>query len=75
VNNLNFDKLLFFELSVLFGQLILPLENDYWHAQFYPIYGRCFTYDLPPWLRDLKVLDIVVELYLDSFVFLHHPGD
>ena len=63
-----------FTLSANFGQSILPLVNEYWKPQFYLIYGRCFTFNLPAWLRDLKIIDITMELNIDGFIFLHHPG-
>jgi hypothetical protein len=25
-------------------------------------------------LRELKVMDVALELRIDSFIFLHHPG-
>ena len=64
-------KLLF---SVQYGHTILPLDKNNWTSQFYPVYGRCFTYNLPNWLQTLRVLDIVLELNQSSYIFVHHPG-
>ena len=54
---------------------ILALDNIEWKVQYYLVYGRCFTFQLPEWMKKLKVFFIIVETKMDAYIFLHYPGN
>ena len=43
-------------------------------TQWYLIYGRCYTFEAPEAIVKLNIEDISLRLKIDSFVFVHHPG-
>jgi hypothetical protein len=51
----------------------LPLINEDWKIQYYILYGRCFSFNVPEWLKKLVIIDMKFNLKIDSFLFLHHP--
>jgi hypothetical protein len=48
------------------------LKKD-WKTQYYILYGRCFSFNVPEWLKKLVVIEMKVTLKMNSFLFLHHP--
>jgi hypothetical protein len=57
-----------------YGYLTLPITKEDWKTQYYLLYGRCYTFKVPSWMRRLKIEDVTVETRLGTFIFLHHPG-
>ncbi len=57
-----------------YGYLTLPVTKGDWTTQYYLLYGRCYTFKVPSWMRRLKIEDVTVETKLGTFIFLHHPG-
>jgi hypothetical protein len=51
----------------------LPLLKEDWRTKYYVLYGRCFSFDVPDWLKKLVVIEIKVVFKIDSYLFLHHP--
>ena len=54
---------------------ILALDKIEWKVQYYLVYGRCFTFQLPEWMKKLKVFYIIIETKMDAYIFLHYPGN
>lgn len=33
----------------------IPLNSDHWKTQNFILFGKCYTYKLPDWIKQLKV--------------------
>ena len=48
-------------------------EKD-WIRQYYQVFGKCYTYEMPEMLRKSEVAYIQVWIKLQSLLYIHHPG-
>ena len=50
-------------------------ENDTdWRTQYYMVFGKCFTYNIPKNHQRSQVASISVKVKLSSLLYIHHPG-
>lgn len=52
----------------------LDPEIATWHVKYRFLYGVCYSLNLKPKVTMLQITEIVVQSYINVFVYLHHPG-
>ncbi len=52
----------------------MPDHSYLWRTNWYLLYGRCYTFQVPPDILKLGVEDAIFSFRSNVYVFLHHPG-
>ena len=52
----------------------LNYSADSWKTQYYKTFGRCYSYNVPEWIKKQRIMDVTLRLSMTSVVFLHHRG-
>ena len=45
-----------------------------WKVRYYDTLGRCYTHDVPDWIKNQQILDIVMEFSRSAVIYFHHNG-
>ena len=53
--------------------LYLPLDPKTWKVQKYEAFGKCFTLNVPKFLRLSQIRSVDVQVKKNSVLYLHHP--
>ena len=50
------------------------LDETKWTTQYYQVFGRCFTYQMPDELRESQIAFVQITAKMQSLLYIHHPG-
>ena len=50
------------------------LDETKWTTQYYQVFGRCFTYQMPDALRESQIAFVQITAKMQSLLYIHHPG-